>query len=74
MSPTILHLRKTPGAQVVRWIQLLDGCAPQSRAAIAVYRDAAVQGLVDELLDGLRRAAAADRREADLLDAEKGAA
>jgi hypothetical protein len=72
MNAPIFPLHKRPNERVVAWIHRLDQYEPHLPAALAIYTEAAKSGLVEDLREGLRLAAAANRREAHLLAAEKG--
>ena len=63
--------RTSPSTRLAGWVDALDRCRPNSPEAIEVYQEAAQAGLVDDLLEALRNAAAANRREAELLDADR---
>ena len=73
MSADFIRLRQQPSALVASWIRRLDLCAPNSPEARAVFAEAARDGLVDALREGLLLAAAASRHEANLLEALRGA-
>ena len=69
-SRPILHLQKQPDPRVTAWIRRLDKCDPGSPEAKAIYGEAMAAGLGAVLCDGLDLAAAAQQREARLLNAE----
>jgi hypothetical protein len=70
ISAPSLPLHGRPRPRIEDLIRRLDQCEPHSPEAVAVYHEAAKAGLVEDLREGLRRAAAASRREAHLLEAE----
>ena len=63
--------RTSPSTRLAGWVDALDRCRPNSPEAIEVYQEAAQAGLVDDLLEALRNAADANRREAELLEADR---
>jgi hypothetical protein len=69
MTANFIYLRQQQSALVESWNRRLDLCAPNSPEARAVFAEAARDGLVYALREGLLLAAAASRREADLLEA-----
>jgi hypothetical protein len=70
MSAPVLPLHTESDSRVAAWILRLNKCEPGTEAARAVYSEARVAGLVDELYAALTRRADAEQREADALRAE----